>query len=264
MRDIFDYTLLDSLIDQEAYLGNSPYPFALFDDLFDDSILKEAINEIGDKNFPMDLRNIPSEEVKGRSAFESIEQIPEAVFRIFSVLNGGRFLDAVSKLSAIDGLISDPYFSGGGINEITKNGKLAVHVDGTTHHKMGLKRRINAILYLNHNWDDSWAGFHEQWEPSNYHDKKIIDRKSDWKCIRMIKPIYNRLLIFTTNDFSWHGHTKLLNAPEGITRKSLITYYYTSSRPETDLLFDEPHRALFVDNDLCVSKDSYDDCQIIT
>ena len=108
---------------------------------------------------------------------------------------------------------------------------------------MKVKRRINAILFLNNDWKDSWGGFHKQWQPCDENHWQILENKSDWKCIRMIKSIFSRLLVFRTNNFSWHGHTQLLNVPEGNSRKSLITYYYPVSGPSNDLLFDDPHRA---------------------
>jgi hypothetical protein len=44
-------------------------------------------------------------------------------------------------------------------------------------------------------------------------------------------PILNRCVIFETSEISFHGHPKPLNAPEGINRKSIATYYYTVDRP---------------------------------
>ena len=67
-------------------------------------------------------------------------------------------LRAMSKIFGIIKLMSDPYFSGGGLNVSLKGGLLDVHVDGHYHDASGLNRRINAILYLNPGWKESWGG----------------------------------------------------------------------------------------------------------
>jgi hypothetical protein len=42
-----------------------------------------------------------------------------------------------------------------------------------------------------------------------------------------IDPIFNRCVIFTTTDTSYHGHPVPLTCPPGVTRKSLALYYYS-------------------------------------
>jgi hypothetical protein len=80
-------------------------------------------------------------------------------------------------------------------------------------------RRLNAILYLNKNWKEEYAGFLELWD---------MQRKVR---IANIAPLFNRLVIFETNEISYHGHPVPLNTPDGMSRKSLAVYYYTMDRP---------------------------------
>ena len=49
--------------------------------------------------------------------------------------------------------------------------------------------------------------------------------------------------------------------PESVQRRSLITYYYTSTT--ADIVFDEPHRALFIHNDYTLKDSAYDDVEVI-
>jgi Rps23 Pro-64 3,4-dihydroxylase Tpa1-like proline 4-hydroxylase len=246
----------------ETYSSASPYPYAMFDGLFDEDLLDKVNVEIDQSNFEKDVRSIDGVEVKTRSNFEDNEALPESTRQIFEIINGGRFLEIVSKLTGIDGLISDPYYDGGGVNIIENGGTLAVHVDGTTQHRMQVCRRINAILFLNDDWNPAWNGYHEQWD---YLDKSLspFDESQQWKCVRKILPKKNRLVIFTTNDHSWHGHAGVLAVPEGVQRRSLIAYYYTSSRPREDLVFDEPHRALFINNSVTLKEDAFIDAEVI-
>ena len=129
----------------------------------------------------------------------------------------------------------DPYFKGGGLNITPKNGLLDIHVDGNFHDKTGAHRRLNAIVYLNKNWEKSWKG------ELGLYDKKGI------KLIRSIEPIFNRLIIFQTNDYSFHGLPEPINFPENENRKSIILYYYSlSSRGKDEVNVKAPHSALWV------------------
>ncbi|TNF01281.1 MAG: 2OG-Fe(II) oxygenase [Bacteroidetes bacterium] len=264
MTHCFDYEKFERQIAQfnSDYSDRFPYPFAYFDGLFDEDVIKEINKEIDKKSFKLDDRNIDGEEVKIRSDFQDNEDLPPQSKRIFDVLNGGKFLELVSKLTGIEGLISDPYYDGGGINIIENQGTLAVHLDGTTQHRMQLCRRVNAILFVNDSWDESWNGYHEQWDYLNK-NMSPFDSEQDWRCVRKILPRRNRMLIFTTNDHSWHGHAGVLDVPEGVQRRSLITYFYTATRPESDLLYDSPHRALFINNDITLTDRAFEDVEVV-
>ena len=260
----FDYSRFENEVDsiKADYNNRHPFPYAYFDGLFDDDVLEQVNNEISQAQFEKDVRSIDDIEVKIRSNFEDNESLPDSIRKVFEVINGGKFLNIVSRMTEIEGLISDPYYDGGGVNIIENGGTLAVHVDGTTQHRMQLCRRINAILFLNDDWDESWNGYHEQWDFLNK-SLSPLDKIQQWKCVRKILPKKNRLFLFTTNDHSWHGHAGVLNIPEGVQRRSLIAYYYTSNRPNSDLVFENPHRAMFVNNSLTLSDDSYDNVEVI-
>lgn len=264
MKNLFDYKLFEEMIKKGGadYIDRAPYPYAVFDGLFDLSVLDEVNQEIDKQKFKTDERVHEGVQVKTRSDFRDNEDLPDVTKRIFEVINGGKFLNLVSELTSIKGLISDPYYDGGGINIIKNNGTLAVHVDGTTQDRMNVSRRINAIIFLSDNWDKEWNGYHEQWDFVN---KKLspFDDAQKWKCVRKILPKKGRLLIFTTNDHSWHGHAGVLRVPEGVERRSLITYYYTATRPDSDTCFDSPHRALFINNETTLTVDAYSHVDLV-
>jgi hypothetical protein len=41
-----------------------------------------------------------------------------------------------------------------------------------------------------------------------------------------VEPVFNRMVIFTTSDTSYHGHPEPLRCPPGRSRRSLALYYY--------------------------------------
>ncbi len=81
---------------------------------------------------------------------------------------------------------------------------------------------------MNKDWQEDWGGHLELWE------------KDMSKCAVKISPSFNRLVIFETNDDSFHGHPDPLLCPDNVTRKSMALYYYTVPTKELD-----PHAALF-------------------
>ncbi len=91
-----------------------------------------------------------------------------------------------------------------------------IHTDFPFHKKLKLWRRVNVLVYLNKDWEESWGGSLELWN-------------SDLQnCSKKILPIINRVVIFRTGNGSFHGHPMPLSAPEGVFRRSIALYYYTS------------------------------------
>jgi len=218
----------------DKFNNASPFSHISLDNYFNEDYLDMLIKEFDATDWSkQDVRNDQGIQVKLRSNWEDDNEIPPTAFKFISLLNSGNFLRVLSKITGVEGLIPDPYLSGGGLNQINTGGHLAVHADGNWHDKMGVHRRLNVILYLNKDWDSEWGGNFELWN------------KDITKCEKEIAPLFNRLMIFKTDDFSFHGHPKPLNVPQDRSRRSLILYYYTNTRPESELASDEKHRAIF-------------------
>jgi len=120
------------------------------------------------------------------------------------------------------------------LNVTVSGGLLDVHVDGNYYDASGLNRRVNAILYLNPRWEKKWGG-----------EFGIYDNKGE-VCLKEVEPLYNRLVIFDTHDYSFHGLPNPLSFPKGEARRSIILYYYTKEpRPSTQITIDAPPSALW-------------------
>ena len=139
------------------------------------------------------------------------------------------FLEA---LTGIDGLIPDPYFGGGALHQIPAGGFLKVHADFNWHPKLRLDRRLNMLVYLNPGWEDGWGGALELWSR---------DRRGP---VRTIMPHFNRTVVFSTTDSSFHGHPHPLTCPAGVSRKSVSLYYYSNGRPDAEK--SSPHDTIFL------------------
>ena len=142
----------------------------------------------------------------------------------------------MSELTGIEDLLGDPYYEGGGCHQIKRGGFLKVHADFNKHKRTGLDRRLNVLVYLNKDWKEEYGGHFELWNADmTKGEKKIL-------------PLFNRMAMFSTTDFSYHGHPDKLNCPEDRSRRSLALYYYTNGRPAHEINEGlEDHTTLFVD-----------------
>ncbi len=144
------------------------------------------------------------------------ECFPARIGEVSDALNSAEFLDWLSYLTGIPGLIADPSLEGGGLHQSGRGGFLNVHTDFSHHHyNKSWKRRVNLILYLNENWREEWGGHIELWDSTMKHR------------VAKYPPLFNCALIFNTNEVSYHGFPEPLQCPEGYSRKSLAFYYYT-------------------------------------
>ena len=120
-------------------------------------------------------------------------------------------------------LIIDPELNGGGLHEIKKGGVLKVHTDFNKHPSLDIDRRLNVLIYLNKNWRKEYGGDLELW------DSEMRN------CKKKISPNFNKMVIFSTNDYSYHGHPDPVDCPLDLSRKSLALYYFSKGRPSTEL-----------------------------
>lgn len=113
---------------------------------------------------------------------------------------------------------------GSGLHQTLPGGLLQVHADFNRHKVTGLHRRVNMFVYLNPEWDEKYGGHLELWP------------RDLSKCEQRILPTLGRFVVFSTTDFSYHGHPAPLTCPPDRSRRSLALYYYTSTRPSEDCI----------------------------
>jgi hypothetical protein len=137
-------------------------------------------------------------------------------------------LDFVGHLTGIPDLVPDPNMFGGGTHENLNGQELDPHVDFNFDPASGMHRRLNLLIYLNKEWSEDWGGCIE------LHSNP---REAEANTIRSFAPLFNRLVIFETNEHSWHGFREI-TLPEHkqhLSRKSIAVYLYTTSRPSDEV-----------------------------
>lgn len=151
---------------------------------------------------------------------------------VFDELNSAAFIQFLERLTGIEGLTGDEKLFGGGLHQSINGAFLDVHVDFNYHPQTRFHRRLNVLVYMNKDWEEAYQGHLELWDMEQ---NKMVER---------VAPLFNRMVLFETNERSFHGHPVPLNTPGHISRKSLAAYYYTPSRPEDEVAAE--HNSIFV------------------
>jgi hypothetical protein len=215
----FSNESLSELADRhrDRFRTAEPFPHVVFEDFLPAWVLDKVVTE-----FPTP-ESAPwkkfDKTTSKKLASEGEEFFGEFTLHLLAQFNSSVFLRFLEQLTGIDGLVPDPYFEGGGLHQIERGGFLKVHADFNRHEKLRLDRRLNAIAYLNRDWQESYGGALELW------DRKMTHPVAE------VLPVFNRFVVFATTDFAYHGHPDPLACPPDRTRRSLALYYYTNGRP---------------------------------
>lgn len=214
---------------REQYRSAQPFPHIVLDGLFPDEVLEEVLadfprpDQIAWRRF-----DNPTEKKLG---YWHESPLPPNLQLFLYEMSSAPLLQFLEALTGIEGLISDPYYGGAGPHQIEAGGFLKVHVDFNWHPLLKLDRRLNLLVYLNKDWQEEYGGHLELWS------------RDMSRCEQKILPAFNRTVVFSTTDFSFHGHPQPLACPEGRTRKSVSFYYYSNGRPAEER--SAPHDTVF-------------------
>jgi hypothetical protein len=207
-----------------------PFPHIILDSFLDTAALTEAERELrtmprskwfthhDPKFFTGDIGEVQ----KRKFGLQDPSVLPPRVRDVMTFFSSPEMCRFFEELTGIADLQSDPEFVGGGVHNTEPGGKLSIHADFNLHPTTGKHRRVNALLYLNNNWKEDFAGALELWD-------RDVER-----CVRTVAPIFNRLVVFRITDDAFHGNPEPWNGPPGYNRLSFAFYYYTDDRPNEE------------------------------
>jgi len=199
-----------------TYNSAKPYPHIVIDDFLPAAVLDTCLAQ-----FPEDTARAEASFNRAQERLKTSfnpDTLSPFVRHLFYSFNSKPFVRVLENITGINGLIPDPYFLGAGFHQILQGGHLSVHADFNHHKPMNLERRINVLIYLNKDWRAEYGGQLELWT-------KDMARRA-----KSVVPTFNRCVIFnTTSSNSNHGNPQPINHPEGIPRRSIALYYYTST-----------------------------------
>lgn len=206
----------------ERFQAGRPFRHAVVDGFLNPDFCRELVAEFP----PYDAARFRNEHGHaGKAYHENVAALGPSFRKLDALLQTPEFLKLVSDVTGIPDLLYDPEYLGGGTHENLEEMELDPHVDFTIHRASGLYRRVNLLLYLNEEWDESWGGGLElhvnPWLPAAENE------------IRTVSPVFNRCVLFETSDKSWHGFRpiRLPAEKKGLTRKSFALYLYTREKP---------------------------------
>lgn len=209
-----------------AFTNARPFRHVVIDDFFLPEVAEAMLRDFPSVDDPSQLLN----EFGGpnpKSAISDVKSLAPVFVDVDTYIQGGEFLGAMEKMTGIPDLRYDPWYYGAGTHENFHGAGLDAHYDFNIHPKTAYHRRLNAIIYLNKDWDPSWRGeiaFHtDPWDLNN--DVK-----------KTVTPDFNRCVVFETTENSWHSVAPV-NLPEDQrekSRKSLTIYLYTADRPNDE------------------------------
>jgi hypothetical protein len=226
----------DSHSYRDSFVHASPYHHVVIENFFEPNFAERLLGD-----FPAFDPALATNEIYGgvwgKAVNTKIRLISPAYEALYELISSAEFLDLMSQVSGIPGLLPDPTHYGGGTHENRHGQDLDPHVDFNYDEAQKLHRRLNLIVYLNKGWKAEWGGSLE----IHSNPRRPLENK-----IRSYEPLFNRAVLFETNEYSWHGFPKI-ELPEGErhrSRKSISIYLYSRERPTEEVA--PPHGTFYV------------------
>lgn len=220
-----------------------PYPHIHVENFLKNDVAKQIqqdVLNIDDKYF--DSFSNPFEKNKNFSHKQK-EHLPKSVKKLFSFLNSSEWLNQLSNIFDIENIEGDKKLYLWGIHTYKENGKLEPHLDAKLCPLTNREKVITMCLYLSHNWKKEYGGEAEVWNSNNYKITNINKK---------IPSLFNTLVLFQSNESSYHGVGKIINNLPQESTRILITasFYRKINKNELRLIKDQnrPHglfKALF-------------------
>lgn len=219
--------LADGLLESPAALRvlfeeAVPFRHLTFEQFFEPALLERLIAD-----FPAFEQGSSRNEMGaagGKSHRTDVAAISPAYAEIDALMRSSELLGLLSAATGIPDLLYDPDYVGGGTHENLSGQDLDPHIDFNFHPTRGWHRRLNLIVFLNREWEESWGGVLEL-----HSDPRVPERDR----VARVLPRANRAVLFETTEGSWHGF-RAVRAPAGVSRRSLAVYFYTHERPREE------------------------------
>jgi 2OG-Fe(II) oxygenase superfamily len=198
-----------------------PFRHVVIPDFFAPAVAQRLLDEF--PSFEDRFARGEMGDVGRKAVHKQVRDISAAYREVDNFLQTPEFLNFMSEITGIPGLLYDSEYHGGGTHENVDGASLYTHVDFNYHPK-GWHRRLNLIVYLSPEWENSWGGNLElhsnPWDPEDDQAKTVSTR-------------FNQAVLFETSERSWHGFGRI-ELPEDrrdLSRKSFAIYLYTKDRP---------------------------------
>jgi Rps23 Pro-64 3,4-dihydroxylase Tpa1-like proline 4-hydroxylase len=204
---------------RDRFQSAKPFPFFCIDNFLNEEFANRVLAAFPDYGQAREVgKEFKGVNEKGKVQVTDSKLFAEPIQKLNEVLASQEFLDLLSHVTGMPRLLADDQLVGGGIHQTGPRGHLDVHVDFNYIRERDLHRRLNILIYFNKDWQPEWGGNIELWD----RDVKT--------CAHSFSPIFNRCVVFETNEISFHG-VSAVQCPPDRARKSFAAYYYTKEAP---------------------------------
>lgn len=194
-----------------------PFPHLVIDGFFEESLAHQLSKDFPE--FDDHVWHTYDNAIEVKKTLNNWHHFTPALYRFFSDINSRDAVNLFKRLTQCR-LYPDIGLHGAGLHIHGRGGKLNTHQDYSIHPKLGLERRLNLIVYLNPDWQESWGGSLGLWRD---------DGGKPGELVKSIAPLFNRAVVFDTTG-AWHGLPEPIACPPGQYRKSLAVYYLCDPR----------------------------------
>lgn len=219
----------------EKYNEQHPFPHHVQDNTLDKQFAEHLKDEILSLDESMwDRYNNPFEQ---KYTLRDKYNFPPLCKRLFEFLESDGFINTLSNVVGTK-LCRDTERMYWGIHKASNGDYLDIHVDAGIHPIMKKRKYLTLGIYLSTDWSEENKGFLELWSgESADKDSPKLD-----KCEKRVLPLFNRLILFTCNDVSWHGTSEKIMCDDE-QKRIFLTMSYLS---ENDEFLNKKKKAFFV------------------
>jgi hypothetical protein len=209
---------------ENLQMNMEPFPYLKQDGFLDVEFALQLQKEILD--IPLDSWDRYNNPFEQKYTLRDKYKFPCNLSKLFCALTSNDFVMKLSKIVGYE-LKIDETRNFWGVHTYEHGDKLDIHVDAGLHPTMGLKKQVTLGIYLSYQWKEEYGCHLEIWrgENSESNEAKIIEK------VDSIAPLFNRLVLFTCNDYSWHGNPEPADCPKD-SRRIFVTLSYLSENEE--------------------------------
>lgn len=209
------YEQLEAAVEEwrARFSAARPFPHLVVDELFDGDVVVAAAREFP---APADMAERPNR--KGVLELTDRRLVPPPLRQLSGELLGPRFTAWLSKVTGVDGLITDADGSWGALRQSGDGVEGKIHVPPARHPTKPWERRLTLILHLAPGLSESNGGCFQLWDDDG---DQAAPRAS-------IAPLFNRAVVFLNSPTAFHSVSRTHLDP-GETRKTMQALYFTES-----------------------------------
>jgi Rps23 Pro-64 3,4-dihydroxylase Tpa1-like proline 4-hydroxylase len=208
-------------ITHEQYVNIKPFPYMLQDDFLETEFANTLQAEI--LNIPDEAWDRYDNPFEQKFTLRDKFHLPDNLSLLFNSLTSESFLSNLSELVGYK-LQLDETRNFWGVHKYNHGDKLDIHVDAGIHPTMELKKQVTLGIYISSNWKSEYGCDLEIWSGDNASDPRAKLHEK----VYSISPLFNRMILFTCNDFSWHGNPQPALCPIN-SQRIFVTLSYLST-----------------------------------